>query len=302
MRRERSVGAPLFSCPQKCGLGRPQIPDLTIHETLKILPPLALWMHQEGPGVGLVKREALIRKLAELYHAHDVPDPDRAARNFPDDIRAQAGLLPERGPREYGFIHLTFEEYLAAIGLAMPGQQSVDPIVRHVLEHLSEAAWREVALLTVGYIGLVQERDEAASAVIEGLLAAANGPPGAAVVLAGEAVADALPEGVTKCCRARTAASRMRVMQDDSHVDPLFRAKAGDALAKLRDPRPFASRYVVTAVCGSAATPRHPRSLCLACRIRNNESLHHRQACNPLKKPSHNAACHDKVIFCLKVI
>ena len=34
---------------------------------MRVLAPLALWMHEVNPGVGLVKREDLRRKLEALY-------------------------------------------------------------------------------------------------------------------------------------------------------------------------------------------------------------------------------------------
>ncbi len=48
------------------GLGRPPTRDLDVVQTVRILAPLALWMHEKSPGVGLVKREDAKRKLAEV--------------------------------------------------------------------------------------------------------------------------------------------------------------------------------------------------------------------------------------------
>jgi predicted NACHT family NTPase len=43
-------------------------------------------------------------------------------RRFLEDVREHAALLLDRGGRQYGFIHLTFQEYLAAVALAQKGQ------------------------------------------------------------------------------------------------------------------------------------------------------------------------------------
>ena len=52
-------------------------------------------------------------------------------------------------------------------------------------------------------MGIVQQRDEAAGEVLQRLIARSPGEPGTAVVLAGEAVLDTWPGGVTQQCRDR---------------------------------------------------------------------------------------------------
>jgi predicted NACHT family NTPase len=69
------------------------------------------------------------RKLEELFHERGDVSPHQAARQFLQDVREHAALLLERGPGEYGFIHLTFEEYLAAVALALKGQGDSAPII-----------------------------------------------------------------------------------------------------------------------------------------------------------------------------
>jgi hypothetical protein len=170
------------------GLGRPPTRDLDAVQTVRILAPLALWMHETSPGVGLVKREEVRRRLEAIYRGRGDADPEAAARRFEDDVHEHAGLLLERGPGEYGFMHLTFEEYLAAVALALHGQGDCRPIVDYLAQHVGDAAWREVALLTVGYLGLIQQLDSVAGAVVEGLIVGHAGAPGEAVVLAGAAV------------------------------------------------------------------------------------------------------------------
>lgn len=60
------------------------------------------------------------------------------------------------------------------LDLAQRGQQGVGPIADALAPHVDEAPWHEVILLTVGYLGLVQQRDEAAGARLEELLAKAR--------------------------------------------------------------------------------------------------------------------------------
>ncbi len=219
------------------GLDRPPSRDLDVVETVRVLAPLALWMHETSPGVGLVKREEMRRRLEQIYAGREMPDPEGAARQLLEDVHDYAGLLLERGPGEYGFIHLTFQEYLAAVAIAQQGQLGIEPVVEALTARLGDDNWREVALLTIGYVGIVEQRDKAAGATLAKLIEAAPGEPGPAAVLAGEAVADAWPGGVTPACKERVVRALVETLGDEKVQAPL-RAESGRVLARLGDPRP----------------------------------------------------------------
>ncbi|HEX3530535.1 MAG TPA: SUMF1/EgtB/PvdO family nonheme iron enzyme [Thermoanaerobaculia bacterium] len=210
--------------------------DLDLGEILKVLAPLALWMHETSPGVGLVKEWDLHQELERIYRERGNGNPEKATRRFLEDVRKHAALLLDRGGRQYGFIHLTFQEYLAAVALAQKGQQEIGPVVDALAAHVGDPAWHEVSLLTIGYLGIVQKRDEAASAVVEALVTRAPGSPGEAVVLAGRAVADAGISGVTPACRQFMVSTLLPTMRADD-VKARHRAAAGAVLAELGDPR-----------------------------------------------------------------
>jgi formylglycine-generating enzyme required for sulfatase activity len=234
---DKYVGTLLSSWNLARGLGRPPTRDLDLVETVRILAPLALWMHQVSPGVGLVRQEELKRKLVEIYAERGAEDPERAVVQFLDDVRGHAGLLLERGAGQYGFIHLTFEEYLAAVGVGRLGQREIEPVVNLLAEHVADPAWREVALLTIGYLGIVQQSEEVAGDVVGALLEREPGEPGQAAVLAGEAVADAWPGGVTPVCKEKVVEALVGTMAGQE-VRAVLRAGAGRTLARLGDPRP----------------------------------------------------------------
>jgi formylglycine-generating enzyme required for sulfatase activity len=218
------------------GLGRPPSRDLDVVETMRVLAPLALWMHETSPSAGLVKREDMRRKLEEIYAGRGIPEPEGAAWQLLADAREYAGLLLERGRGAYGFIHLTFQEYLAAVAIALRGQREVGPVVDLLAAHVGDDNWHEVTLLTIGYMGIVQQRDEAAGVTLWELIQAAPGEPGQAVVLAGEAVIDAWPGGVTPACKATIVEALQQTLTDDAQVKPRLRAAAGNALARLPAP------------------------------------------------------------------
>ena len=206
-------------------------------ETLKVLAPLALWMHETSPGVGLVKQEEMRRQLEAIYAERAAEHPEQAAAQFLRDVRDHAGLLVERGSGQYGFIHLTFQEYLAAVAIAQQGQLDTQHVVDALSRHVDDGNWHEVSLLTIDYLGLIQQNDRVASAVIAGLIEQRPGAPGAAVVLAGECVLDAWPGGVTAECRCDVPPKLLEAMREWPAVAPVLRAQAGRLLGKLGDPR-----------------------------------------------------------------
>lgn len=199
---------------------------------LQVLAPLARWMQETSPGAGLVEEEALRAKLAELCGG-----PEEAERLLAD-VRQHAGLLVERGPGRYGFLHLTFQEYLAGMALGEHVQEGVDKVLAALRPLVGQAEWREVCLLAVGYLARVLRLTRAASAVLEGLLAEPRpGEPGEAEILAGEALADIGPDGVTANCRGTVMGALLEALGDEQRLSPWYRAQAGKALAAVGDPR-----------------------------------------------------------------
>jgi formylglycine-generating enzyme required for sulfatase activity len=215
------------------GLGRPPRKDLDISETVRVLGPVALWVH-EATGTGVVHEDILEAKLSAVFYDRGHSAPSERAREFLADVREYSGLLVERAPASYGFIHLTFQEYLAATALAGLGQRDVDQIVDFVAPKLASRAWNEVIRLLFAYIGIVQHRDEAVTELLDRLLVGAT--PAGLVVL-GYAAGDAMPGGLSENV-ARTLAGRLASLMTSSTVEPLIRVDAGRALAGLSDPRP----------------------------------------------------------------
>lgn len=213
--------------------------EVDLLETLKILEPLALWMQEESPGISLVRETDLLEKLKDLCKGRGHTSPEAEARKLLKDVRDAASILVERGDQRYGFLHLTFQEYLAAATLAHRAADDGAAATIEALEpHIGEPEWHEATLLTVGHLAVVGRSEKRASEVVEGLLAKAPGPPGEAAVWMGEAVADAGRGAVTEACRKRVVDVLLETMRASGRVKAPRRAAAGKALAVLGDPRP----------------------------------------------------------------
>ncbi|MBN1657318.1 MAG: SUMF1/EgtB/PvdO family nonheme iron enzyme [Anaerolineae bacterium] len=217
---------------------RPVGPELDYLETARVLGPLALWLRETNPGAGLARHDEVLRWLTEYYQGDEwgmVPGEARQrARGFLDAVRRYSNLLIERGEGVYGFIHLTFEEYLAARGVVQCGELELNRSIDLLLAHLDDPAWHEMTLLTVGYIGIVQGNRLPASAIIERLLAEERAGEGRGwnVVVAGEALRDVGAMGVTDLCRGRVVESLVATMQDTT-VRSDYRRKVGLLLGRL---------------------------------------------------------------------
>lgn len=143
-------------------------------QTVSVLGPLALWLREENPTAGLVPEERLIEWLTAHFSGDEwglKPGPAaERAREFLESVRKYSNLLLERGQGRFGFIHLTFEEALAARGLVRLGQLNLDESLACIHRHLTDPAWRETILLAVGVWGLVREEPLKAGEVVRAIL------------------------------------------------------------------------------------------------------------------------------------
>ena len=72
---------------------------------------------------------------------------------------------------EHMDFHKTFEEYFAAKELVNRKDKERDDFIR---EHLHEARWREVILLAVGIIGVIENKEERVTELVQDAILNAN--------------------------------------------------------------------------------------------------------------------------------
>ena len=153
---------------------KPVGPPLDYLETVSVLGPLALWLHEENPTYGLISEERLRDWLTEFFKGEDwglkPHEAKKQARDFLDSVHTYSNLLLERGQGRYGFMHLTFEEALAARGLVQTGQLKLDNSLAVIGNYVADPAWRETILLAVGVWGLVREEPRKAGEVVRAIL------------------------------------------------------------------------------------------------------------------------------------
>lgn len=126
---------------------------LTAEELILILSPLAAYIHQNYP-TGLIESKelkAIIKKyLDELpkFKSKSQLMIDEKVDEFITIVEEDVGLLAARGQKIYGFLHLTFQEYLAALYLI----RSKDTAAQEIISRLDNPRWREPILLALGHI------------------------------------------------------------------------------------------------------------------------------------------------------
>jgi len=121
-------------------------------EVVRLLAPVAFHMHERQPG-GLITRAELEALIAEQLRDEHGDRAPALAHQFVELVREQVGLMLERGPDLFGFMHLTFEEYLAARYLV--AKRDPFPLVK---PHLHAPRWQEVILLTAASPELAGDR------------------------------------------------------------------------------------------------------------------------------------------------
>jgi HEAT repeat protein/adenylate kinase family enzyme len=132
-------------------------------EVVDILAPLALWMHENKPA-GTASPKELVAQIKkrlrnEGYSAENVT---KIANNFIQPLSAQTAMLVELGADECGFIHLTFEEYYAALAIC----EDLDTFEENILSRLHQPRWQEVLRLALSW----QNNKKVISRVVEAIL------------------------------------------------------------------------------------------------------------------------------------
>jgi hypothetical protein len=126
-------------------------------EAIPILGRLALEMHRHWP-TGIAPEQFVIAVLAHALQEREgcsLELATRSAREFLKKAGENVQILLEQGPGQWGFLHLTFQEFFAAVGL-----HATESFEEEVMAHLFAPRWYEILLLGVGYMALVQKRAE----------------------------------------------------------------------------------------------------------------------------------------------
>ena len=138
----------------------------------RLLGQLAYWIHLNRQ-TGLITESDVYRVLGRAWaeierRPWQDDDPDlmiqKEIRQFLAVVREHTGLFVEKAPQQYGFLHLTFEEYYAARDLVSRSRTRI----QRIRKHLHDPRWEEPILLALGYIGLTTPGD--AEDLIEGAI------------------------------------------------------------------------------------------------------------------------------------
>lgn len=130
------------------------------YELYDILEPIAEHVHRHEP-TGLIPENQL-KQLTMQYLAESRGEnplrPTPKLRQAVDEIvriiREDVGLIAARGEGVYGFLHLTFQEYLAARSLVRdPAKACI-----RVAEHIGDSRWREAIRLALGHLNVEQSQ------------------------------------------------------------------------------------------------------------------------------------------------
>lgn len=200
------------------GLSDDLLAELGEDTIIRIMAPLAYWLHEARPGgtAPFEEWETRLQKILCEEEGYDAKNAHELIRRFLHHARHQTGLLAERGLGQLGFFHLTFEEYLAARYIA---SKRTDDQKKMLKDHWHDPRWQEVILLAAGQLGIIQNSEYINDYLSDIVLIQAENREqfGRPAVLAGRALAD-IGERVVKRNVARLIKRHLRETMQD--IDP----------------------------------------------------------------------------------
>ena len=194
---------------------------------------LAFHMHQQGKDQGREIEEGNL-KIALRKELEFLPRID----GFLVHARQRGSVLEERD-RSYRFIHLAFQEFLAArYILKIIGAEGREAMLASLEARLEDPWWREPILLLASYMG--SDAAKSAREFIAGLSLLGEGANAhfSAAELAATAALEWRESG--DALKADCAKRIVELLGDGDSLNnskPVIRARAGDRLAQLGDPR-----------------------------------------------------------------
>ncbi|MCX6028693.1 MAG: SUMF1/EgtB/PvdO family nonheme iron enzyme [Chloroflexi bacterium] len=208
----------------------------------RVLWKLAFEAHSQGGAGCAADAVADIGELRLLRELGGLCCGDLGwAQQVVEAMKLRAGLLVERQPEVFSFPHRTFQEYLAGAHLAAQAD-----FARRAAGLVAEGAhWREVILLAAGKLVYgAGDLDKPLALVGELCPERSHDTPLAwrKAWLAGDVLLEVGPEraGDSQLGQDLTTrvAGRLAELLIQGRLDPVERARAGDTLGRLGDPRP----------------------------------------------------------------
>ncbi|MFK5647903.1 SUMF1/EgtB/PvdO family nonheme iron enzyme [Ornithinimicrobium sp. LYQ121] len=207
-------------------------------EVMKILSPVAYWIHSDVPE-GYVRVDAMEDAVAAEYETQRGLSQDEAtqrAKALLSGLLHSSGLLAERGEGRIGFAHLTFEEFMTARQVVLLGQVDKGVIGDLLAPRRGDPRWVEVLALVIGFLANVSKEEASADLVVRALAQAGPDFPDSkeALLVAAEAATECGEDGlpVPTWDWLRDEMSKARDWQSVA-----LRCKAGALLSEFGDPK-----------------------------------------------------------------
>ncbi|MER0204443.1 MAG: NACHT domain-containing protein [Nitrosomonas sp.] len=143
-----------------------QTGSLDKDQTQAVLEEIALQLHEHYPENRIPREQltVIVSRFLIAQQGMSESEAEHKAGQLLNLIRDVSGLLIDRGNEEFGFFHLTFQEYLAARAITRK-KRDID---RYLSRYLFEPRWREVIRLAAAHAGTKDE--ESGSEFIEAIL------------------------------------------------------------------------------------------------------------------------------------